>query len=85
MILQAKEGATVHALLFTMDLGGLQAWLLVSHRMRWRRQASMKPHDQGFERGRVVLCDHMTLGLPYFPVLSGKALVGWKEPRWGER
>ena len=45
----------------------------------------MKPHDQGFEGGRVVLCDHMTLGRPYFPVLSGKALVGWKEPRWGEQ
>ena len=85
MILGAKEGATVRALLLPRDLGGLQAWLLVSHRTRWRSQASVKPRDQGFEGGRVVLCDHMTLGLPYFAVLSGKALVGWKELRWGEQ
>ena len=51
MILGAREGATVHALLLPRDLGGLQAWLLVSRRTRWRKQASMKPHDQGFEGG----------------------------------
>ena len=36
-----KEGATLHALLPPRDLGGLQAWLLISHRMRWKRQASI--------------------------------------------
>ena len=36
-----KEGATVQALLPLRDLGGLQAWFLISHRVRWRRQASI--------------------------------------------